>query len=67
MSNCVFDNENSCRVLNEKDCLGCSFFKTEEALKEGREKAAIRIAQLEPEFQAHIRHKHYGGRSIFKE
>ena len=66
MNKCVFDNEDSCRALKEKDCLGCSFFKTEEALKEGRNKAAIRASQLEPEFQLHTRHKYYGGRSIFK-
>lgn len=67
MSKCVFDNKDSCRALKEKDCLRCSFYKTEGELKEGRDKAAIRVAQLDPEFQNYIRFKHYGGRSIFKE
>lgn len=66
MSNCVFDNEDKCRALNEKDCIGCSFYKTKEQLIEGREKAEMRVSQLEPELRQHFIHKYYGGRSIFK-
>ena len=66
MNKCVFDDEDKCRALKEKDCVGCRFYKTKERLREGREKAAIRVSQLEPEFQSYIRQKHYSGRSVFK-
>lgn len=64
---CAFDREEKCAVLKEKLCFGCSFYKTKEELKEGREKAAKKVSQLEPALQEHIRHKYYGGRRAFKD
>lgn len=67
---CAFYDEDRgeirCNALGEMKCLGCRFYKTKEELKEGREKAAKKVAQLEPELQEHIRHKYYGGRRAFK-
>lgn len=66
MNKCVFDEEDKCRALNEKDCDGCRFYKTKEELTEGREKAAERIAQLAPEHRDYIRRTYYGSKTTFK-
>lgn len=64
---CAFDGEDRCNALKEKVCFGCGFYKTKEELAEGRDKAAVKVAELEPELREHIRHKYYGGRRIFKD
>lgn len=44
---CAFDEgKKRCRALNKKECQGCTFFKTEEELAAGREKAGERIKSL---------------------
>ena len=65
--NCAFFDEDGCNALKEMKCFGCRFFKTKEELKEGREKAAMKVAQLEPAIREHISHKYYGGRRAFKD
>lgn len=62
---CAFDRGEDCGALKDKVCLGCSFFKTQEELDEGRDKAAIKVSQLEPKLRNHIRNKYYGGRRIY--
>ena len=64
---CAFDKGESCKALKEKTCLGCSFYKTQQALDEGRDKAAIAVSNLAPKLRNHIRGKYYGGSRLFKE
>lgn len=64
---CAFDYGESCKALKDKVCLGCSFYKTQEELDEGRDKAAKRVSELEPVHRRNIGDKHYGGRRVFKE
>ena len=52
---CAFDEgEWKCSALTKKRCKGCSFFKTEEQLAAGREKAEERIRELSGEHQRQI-------------
>ena len=55
---CVFDKGTCCMALSEKQCHGCSFYKTPQQLTEGRKKADERIASLPAEQQTHIRFKY---------
>ncbi len=59
MDKCAFDGELDCRALREKKCAGCSFYKTEGELLEGREKALDRIANLPKDKRAHILRTYY--------
>lgn len=43
---CVFDQNGECTALEKKKCFGCSFFKTERQLIEGRRKAEERLKSL---------------------
>ena len=65
MDSCAFDIGDSCRVLNEKECKGCGFCKTKEALKAGRTKAAKRIEHLDPTFREYIKQKYHTGPRVF--
>lgn len=52
---CAFDEgKKKCRALTKKECKGCRFFKTEEELAAGREKAEERIKSLGAEDQVAI-------------
>ena len=63
MIKCAFDiEEGKCAVLSKKSCEKCSFFKSEEKLAEGREKAKQRIKTLPPRHQAYIYDKYYSKR-----
>lgn len=64
---CAFDRGLECAALKDKVCIGCSFFKTKEDLMEGREKAAMKVAEIEPTHRRNIREKYYGGRRAFKD
>lgn len=64
---CAFDCGDSCKAMKEKICIGCSFYKTQEELEDGRDKAAVAVANLEPKLKNHIRKKYYGGRRAFKD
>lgn len=44
---CAFDYHGDCVALREKQCKGCSFYKTEEELNEGRKKAARRLVEVD--------------------
>lgn len=66
MKDCAFNNGNKCIALNEKQCVGCPFRKTQEELDEGRQKALKRISKLPPKLQAHILTKYYARRSRAK-
>ncbi len=59
---CAFDCHGKCTALNEQKCIGCNFYKTEEELQEGRDKAVARVMKLEPEFKRYVREKYYGDR-----
>ena len=43
---CAFDHGHSCAALNIKKCKGCSFFKTETELEEGRRRSQERLKTL---------------------
>jgi hypothetical protein len=62
MIKCAFDRDDFCIALREKSCLHCSFYKTEESLKEGRVKAEERISSLPLETRTHIFRKYNKGR-----
>lgn len=62
MINCAFNKgENECSALKFKACEGCSFYKTKEALFDGREKANRRIDRLDVELRRYIYNKYYAG------
>lgn len=68
INECAFKmNEYRCAALSVKDCAGCVFFKTEEELDRGREKAADRIDKLPEDQQDHIRQKYKGMHSSVME
>ena len=51
---CAFEhNEFVCKILSKKECEGCRFFKTEEELATGRERAEKRLRQFPLEKQLH--------------
>ena len=60
MDVCRFAKESGCSILNRKNCEGCSFFKTEKEMREGRSKAMARIETLSPEHSHSIKEKYYG-------
>ena len=59
MSECYFKRDNNCSVTIRKDCEKCSMRKTEQEVKEGRERARARIASLPYEQQIAIAEKYY--------
>ena len=59
MKKCAFDRDNTCTALTKKQCLGCKFRKTEEELREGRQKVAERLDSLPERQQIHIARKYY--------
>lgn len=62
---CVFRvNERRCSALTKKLCGGCRFYKTEEELKESREKALERINNLPKRVQMEIYDKYLTRREI---
>jgi hypothetical protein len=62
MTYCAFDADTECVALAEKKCAGCTFRKTSEQLKEGRQKAEKRIRTLPLFTQLHIHRKYYSRR-----
>ena len=60
MKVCAFKKDKGCTVLNRDTCKGCTFFKTERQLEEGRKKARERVNSLPDEVKHHIKHKYYG-------
>jgi hypothetical protein len=61
---CFALRKGRCTALNVKKCEGssCSFYKTEEQYKEGREKAIKRINSLDQVTKGHILETYYGGK-----
>ena len=55
---CAFDKGAGCAALREKQCDGCSFYKTQAQLTEGRKRADERIESLPVEQQVYIKHKY---------
>jgi len=43
---CVFENGKSCNILTKKECVNCSFFKTEEQYRDHKKKADERFDRL---------------------
>ena len=56
---CYFKRDNNCSVTLRKDCEKCSMRKTEQEVKEGRERARARISSLPLEQQIDISEKYY--------
>lgn len=67
MSKCAFDDGVRCTALKEKECRGCSFYKTKEELQAGRDKAEALVSKLDLRTKNHIREKYYGGRRAFRD
>ena len=55
---CAFDKGAGCAALREKQCDGCSFYKTQAQIAEGRKRAEERIASLPEAQREHIKLKH---------
>ena len=55
---CAFDKGAGCAALSEKQCDGCSFYKTQAQITEGRKRAEERIASLPEEQREHIKLKY---------
>ena len=64
MNNCAFDNGNKCIALCKKQCVGCTFRKTEEEVQEGRRKAKERIKRLPLITRIYITRKYYSKGSV---
>lgn len=58
---CAFDCGDKCYALTVRECKGCSFYKTKEELREGRDQAEARVLRLDPDLKMYIRYKYYGG------
>ena len=56
---CYFKRDSNCSVTLRRDCEKCSMRKTEQELKEGRERARARILSLPYEQQIDIFDKYY--------
>ena len=54
MIKCAFDKDEICIALREKSCLNCSFYKSENNLKEGRRKAEDRLERLPLDIKTRI-------------
>lgn len=62
---CAFErDEYSCSALCVKSCKGCHFFKTQEELDAGRDRADDRIATLPEEQQEKIKKKYRSYSSV---
>ena len=61
MERCAFDLGEKCNAMAEKNCNGCKFRKTEQELKEGREKAVTRLMTLDRTFLNGVKRKYYYG------
>lgn len=59
MAKCAFDLGKKCSALTGKRCKKCAFFKTKEALEEGRAKAWARVQHLSSGKYVHIIRKYY--------
>lgn len=55
---CVFDKGDYCTALSEKQCDGCSFYKSPKQYNEGRERADARIVSLPETQRVHIMQKY---------
>lgn len=60
MEKCAFDKGRKCEVLSTKKCEKCSFRKTAEELKAGREQAQERLEKLPKKQHDAIMKKYYG-------
>ena len=67
MMKCAFDLGEKCNAMAEKNCNGCKFRKTEQELKEGREKAVTRLMTFDRAFLEGIKRKYYRGRAKLSE
>ena len=67
MNTCVFDNNNECLALAEKQCTGCPFRKNKEEYLASKRKAATRINKLPDPTRKYIIRKYYGTMKAFKE
>ena len=56
---CAFYRDKTCAALKQKKCKGCRFFKTEEQLEEGRNRAKERVMKLPMEQRLHIASMYY--------
>ena len=59
MNKCAFDFGEECSALNGKQCEGCSFHKTKEQLKVGRDRAEARLLHLSTDEYQYIHNKYY--------
>ena len=59
MSVCAFKKGGKCVPLTRDNCTGCTFFKTNKELEEGRLKAKERFESLPDDVQARILDKYY--------
>ena len=55
---CAFDKGETCDALIAKECSGCRFFKTQDELDRGRERADDRIASLPEDLRDKILKKY---------
>ena len=55
---CAFERGETCAALVAKECVGCNFFKTQDELDRGRERADDRIDALPEERREHIKKKY---------
>ena len=67
MNICVFENENACNALTEKQCKGCPFRKNEEEFRTGRRKATNRVNNLPDPIRKRIIRKYYRTIKAFRE
>lgn len=56
---CRYDQGDECRILSEKFCPGCRFYKTQREYLKQIAKNEDRLNALPPEHQANIAEKYY--------
>ncbi|WP_242945072.1 hypothetical protein [Caminicella sporogenes] len=61
-TDCFAYNQRSCKILTEKKCDGCVFYKTHEEFKLGQKKALERILSLDKDKRDYIIETYYGGK-----
>ena len=61
MNVCALMRGGKCSSLRRKNCNGCTFFKTEKQLREGRQKARERLEALPDDDKKWIKDKYYRG------
>lgn len=57
---CFAYGKNQCKILKEKKCEGCRFYKTKKEAESDRQKAIERIHSLDEKARSYVMEKYHG-------